>query len=118
MQSRSLASVPQHSPASHCSSGTLLGTSVADRSQRSVRQVIRCYEFKGLAISRADARKVYERLHFVGQSWALLQLSALRVSRDGCEVVHPLNSRSQYPEMEQIASFARYSVREGTTVSG
>ena len=65
MQSRSLASVPQHSPASHCSSGTLLGTSVAHRSQRSVRQVIRCYEFKGLAISRADARKVYESLHFV-----------------------------------------------------
>ena len=37
----------------------------------------------------------------------LLAISALRVSRDGCEVVHPLNSRSQYPEMEQIASFAR-----------
>ena len=66
MQSRSLASVPQHSPTSHCSSGTLLGTSVAHRRQRSVRQVIRCYEFKGLAISRADAKKYCISLHHWG----------------------------------------------------
>ena len=46
-----------------------------------------------------------------------LAMSALRVSRDGGEVVHPLNSGSQHPEMEQIGTSARYSVRKVTTIS-
>ena len=46
-----------------------------------------------------------------------LAMSALRVSRDGGKVVHPLNSGSQHPELEQTASFARYSVNGGAIMS-
>ena len=46
-----------------------------------------------------------------------LPMSALRAYRDGCEVIHLLNSGSQYPEMEQIGPSARYIMQDGSIIS-
>ena len=62
--------------------------------------VKRCKEIQQkLASRRIDhgITAIIRRLCVPKQS---LAMSAFRAYRDGCEVAHPLNSRSQYSEMQ------------------